>query len=40
MRLSPEMAILLKAISMAPQGGGLIFEGLRKVCLGQNEKFC
>jgi hypothetical protein len=38
--LSPWMAIPLKEISMAFRRGGLIFEGLRKLRLGRNEKFC
>jgi hypothetical protein len=39
-RLSPGMAIPLKAISIAFSGGGLIFEGLRKFSLGRNGTFC
>jgi hypothetical protein len=34
------MAVPLKAISMAFRGGGLVFEGLKKLGLGRNETFC
>ena len=39
-RLTPGMAIPLKAISIAFWTGGLIFEGLMKLCLGRDEKLC
>jgi hypothetical protein len=39
-RLSPRMAIPLKAISIAFREGELIFEGLRELFLGRNETFC
>jgi hypothetical protein len=34
------MAIPLKAISIAFWTGGQISEGLMKLCLGRDDKFC